>query len=225
MDVTQNVHRTSAAVALRLTGERPDRGNRLMATVPGFAKDFIAGASSRWRSQRLPRSYRRGSSRRRSALSTNHAVWIPAIVGKTTMRRCPLRRLQRGRGLLRRDPERGNGVMLRHGRACPDHPRPSHATEANTWMPARHKAGHDGCPCLTASPWRKSYDESPFGALKRFQDMRDRSACAGFLILLRAPSAGFSTRPARPLRNCQSSGMRRCQPLEPRKTRTLVSSP
>jgi hypothetical protein len=45
-------------------------------------------------------------------------------------------------------------------------------------------------------------------------------------ILLRARSAAsFSTRPMRPLQNCRSSGMRRYQPLEPRNTRTLVSSP
>jgi len=118
MDVTPNVHRTSAAVALRLTGERPDRGNRLMATVPGFAKDFVG----RWRIVEMEVTATssillKRASHRRSALSTNHTVWIPASVGTTTMRRGPLRRLQRGRGLLRRDPERGNGVMLRHCRA------------------------------------------------------------------------------------------------------------
>ena len=44
--------------------------------------------------------------------------------------------------------------------------------------------------------------------------------------LLKARSRGsFSTCPARPLQNCRSSGMRRCQLLEPRNTRTLVSSP
>ena len=136
MDVTPNVHRTSAAVALRLTGERPDRGNRLMATVPGFAKDFVG----RWRIVEMEVTATssillKRASHRRSALSTNHTVWIPASVGTTTMRHGPLRRLHRGRGLLRRDPERGNGVMLRHGRACPGHPRLSHATEAKTWMP------------------------------------------------------------------------------------------
>jgi hypothetical protein len=44
--------------------------------------------------------------------------------------------------------------------------------------------------------------------------------------LLKARSRGsFSTCPARPLQNCRSSEMRRRQELEPRKTRTLVSSP
>jgi hypothetical protein len=36
----------------------------------------------------------------------------------------------------------------------------------------------------------KSDSESPFGALKGFLDMRYRAACAEFLILLRARSAG-----------------------------------
>ena len=46
------------------------------------------------------------------------------------------------------------------------------------------------------------------------------------LIVLRARSAGsFSARPARPLQNCRIGGMRPCHELEPRNTRTLVSSP
>ena len=67
----------------------------------------------------------------------------------------------------------------------------------------------------------KSDGESPFGALKGFLDGLRR-----VLILLRVRSAGsFSTRPARPLQNCRIGGMRRCHELEPRNTRTLVSSP
>ena len=69
----------------------------------------------------------------------------------------------------------------------------------------------------------KSDSESPFGALKGFLDMRYRSACAEFLILLRARSAGSLS--ARPLQNRRISGMRRCHMVEPRNTRTLVSSP
>src|SRR5215831_10011594 len=50
----------------------------------------------------------------------------------------------------------------------------------------------------------KSDSESPFGALKGFLDMRYRSACAEFLILLRARSAGSLS--ARPLQNRRISG-------------------
>jgi hypothetical protein len=116
--------------------------NRLTAAVPGFAKDLsAAGASSRWRSWRLPRSCRRQASH-----------------------------------LCRASP--------------------------------------------MANPL--------FGALKAsWTRATDRpAACAEFLILLRASSAAsFLARRALPLQNPRISGMPRCHELEPRNTRTLVSSP
>jgi len=74
------------------------------------------------------------------------------------------------------------------------------------------------------SPSRASPMANPLlGALNGFLDMRYRSACAEFLILLRARSAGSLS--ARPLQNRRISGMRRCHRGEPRNNRTLVSSP
>jgi hypothetical protein len=53
-------------------------------------------------------------------------------------------------------------------------------------------------------------------------------AVGSFLAILAALESPFSgslsTRPARLLQNCRISGMRRCH-VEPRNTRTLVSSP
>lgn len=59
--------------ALRLTGERPIAETGRWLRCPALKTLSGAGASPRWRSQRLPRSCRRGASHRRSAPSTNQA--------------------------------------------------------------------------------------------------------------------------------------------------------
>ena len=75
LDERDMSHRTPAAAALRLTGERS--GTAAMPSARAFAnissrhsagsrqvagQESAAGASSRWRSRRLPRSCRRGAS-------------------------------------------------------------------------------------------------------------------------------------------------------------------
>ena len=151
LDECDMSHRTPAAVALRLTGERP--GTAAMPSARAFAnissrhsagsrqvagQESAAGASSRWRSRRLPRSCRRGASH------------LPGQVR-----------------------------------------------------------------------WR-----NPFWGSQGFPGHALQIGLRRVLIVLRARSAGsFSARPARPLQNCRIGGMRPCHELEPRNTRTLVSSP